>query len=265
MYDLHLTLSNEIQALGPGGGSPGPGPFVQNCDLAWRIPPGTYQTLHAAGSGPISDDFFIPDVPGTISFIIDLSDLHGFDGWPAGGTGGTVRLFLSGSAGVQAIPLYSAAPGGSITTGLHTGPLYVAAEITDSIALALLKGETWHWEFENGDNRESWEMTVAQVELFMTVDGPCNEGSTPGALMHVKNEFVADGDGTTTDFTTRYPYTAGSLEVFVDGVPIINGYTEEDPDAGTFSLDFAPQGASGDTRAERVTVNYQANVGGPGT
>jgi hypothetical protein len=83
--------------------------------------------------------------------------------------------------------------------------------------------------------------------------------------MHVKNEFVADGDGTTTTFTTRFPYAAGSLEVFVDGVPIINGYTEVDPDARTFALDFAPQDAIGDTRAERVTVNYQANVGGPGT
>src|SRR4029079_8953763 len=85
-------------------------------------------------------------------------------------------------------------------------------------------------------------------------------GGVPGALMHVKNEHVADGDGTTVLFTTRFPYTPGSLEVFVDGVQITAGLTETDPVAGTFTLDFAPHGAIGDTAAERVTANYQAAV-----
>jgi hypothetical protein len=74
----------------------------------------------------------------------------------------------------------------------------------------------------------------------------------------VINEFVANGDGTTVLFTTAQPYAPLSLHVRVDGVPIILGLIETDSAAGTFTLDFAPLGAIGDSPAETVYVDYVA-------
>jgi hypothetical protein len=89
--------------------------------------------------------------------------------------------------------------------------------------------------------------------------GTCSD-IPPGVGTGRFNEFVANGDDTTTVFTTRYPYAPGSLRVFVDGVPIVNGLTESDPATGEFTLDFAPHAATGDTRAEIVTANYQVGT-----
>ncbi len=74
----------------------------------------------------------------------------------------------------------------------------------------------------------------------------------------VIDELVGTGDGTTVTFTTAHPYVLNSLKVYVDGVQIIAGLTQTDPAAGSFTLDFAPLGASGDTPAEKVTVTYVA-------
>jgi len=262
MYDIHLTLSNEVQSGGPGGGSPGPGPWEPgNCTNPYIIPGGEYESIHGVGEDMDGSVVVPADMTGLLRIRWLGPDLHGFDGWPAGGTGGThiIRLDYSG---------------GSINMGFAgqsgTDPTVFDETFTfTSLETAALLGETVTFFFLNGDNRESWHMELDYGVLFSDSDPnypetePCVPGddNPPGALMHVKNEFVADGDGTTTSFTTRFPYVAGSLEVFVDGVPIINGYTEVDPDAGTFSLDFAPQAAVGDTRAERVTVNYQASPG----
>jgi hypothetical protein len=81
----------------------------------------------------------------------------------------------------------------------------------------------------------------------------------PMAGQHVENEIPTPApDGVTKTFTVRNAYVPRSLKVKVDGVPILNGITETDPENGTFTLDFAPVGAVGDARAEIVTVDYQA-------
>lgn len=143
-------------------------------------------------------------------------------------------------------------------------------ELTDRYgAPYIISGSGWA-TVHDGDAAVACGMTWTYIGcmhggIAAVVEFAC-EGDVvpPAAGMHVKNERVGEGDGTTTTFTTRFPYLPGSLEVFVDGVPIILGITETDPDAGEFELDFAPQDASGDTRAEIVTVNYQAAVGGSG-
>lgn len=65
----------------------------------------------------------------------------------------------------------------------------------------------------------------------------------------IQGEQVATGDGTTTTFTTDYPYTPLSLEVEVDGVRV--GADETDPAAGSFTLSFAPEDG------EQIVVTYQ--------
>jgi hypothetical protein len=81
----------------------------------------------------------------------------------------------------------------------------------------------------------------------------------PEPGQHVENEIPTPApDGVTTTFTVRNAYVPHSLKVKVDGVPILNGITETDPENGAFALDFAPVGAVGDARAEIVTVDYQA-------
>ena len=85
---------------------------------------------------------------------------------------------------------------------------------------------------------------------------PAVGASPPLPGQPVINEFVANGDGTTVLFTTANPYAPLSLHVRVDGVPIILGLTETDPAAGTFTLDFPPRGAVGDSAAETMYVDY---------
>lgn len=86
---------------------------------------------------------------------------------------------------------------------------------------------------------------------------PIDDPPLPGQWVY--NEIPTPApDGTTTTFTVRGAYVPHSLRVRVDGVPILNGLTETNPDAGTFSLDFAPLPAVGAARAEIVTVDYQS-------
>jgi len=346
MYDLHLTLSNEIQAVGPGGGDPGEGPFTGgSCEIgdatlehsqgvavatqvgitdswtftissaptpgnrmwvAWYVgdntPPasGTYDmagwTFHGqasevgVGGGPAVVNVFskIAEAGESLTPVVDNTgvasllspEYYSYMEWsglgdldtaqttevPTGFTGqcttvhtptaGIDCMILSAAGGNQGYPYPDA--GTSIAGGTIIDESLIAVDAIGNVGYQMVTDATG--SYTTGTDRPSGTAHAGVSTAFL----PCG-GGVPSALMHVKNEFVADGDGTTTSFTTRFPYTAGSLEVFVDGVPIINGYTEDDPDAGTFSLDFAPQAASGDTRAERLTVNYQANVGGPGT
>jgi len=194
----------------------------------------------------------------TVDVVAELSDSDGSEGLatititPTAGTLGVLVATFGVDGPIHNLPNI----GGFITDDeVNIGP-----QSTRTIGHLLVSDASGSYTIGTDRSTGTQSASVA-LSLICTNAG----GIPPGALMHVKNEFVADGDGTTTSFTTRYPYASGSLEVFVDGVPIINGITEVDPDAGTFSLDFAPLGAQGDTRAERVTVNYQANVGGPGT
>jgi hypothetical protein len=63
----------------------------------------------------------------------------------------------------------------------------------------------------------------------------------------------ATGDGSTTTRGTNYPYEPNSLEVFVGGIRVVP--TETDPDAGTFTLPFAP--ATG----TQILLRYRAADG----
>lgn len=87
----------------------------------------------------------------------------------------------------------------------------------------------------------------------------CAAGPTvcPDAGVWQRDQFIAEGDGTTTTFFTPCPYADGSLNARVDGHPIIAGLTETDPSTGEFELDFAPLGAQGDAGAEQLYVSYQ--------
>jgi len=346
MYDLHLTLSNEIQAVGPGGGDPGEGPYQASCEIgdavlehsqgvvvatevgitdswtftissaptpgnlmwvAWYAgdnappSPGTYDmpgwTWHGqasevgVGGGPAVVNVFTkvaeagesltPVVNDTGIASIVAPEYYAYMEWsglgdldtaqttevPTGFTGqcttvhtptaGLDVVILSAAGGNQGLAYPGA--GTSIAGGTIIDESPIAVDAIGNVGYQIVTDATG--SYVTGTDRPSGTAHAGVSTAFL----PCGASVPPGALMHVKNEFVADGDGTTATFTTRFPYAAGTLEPFVDGVPIINGYTEIDPDAGTFSLDFAPQAASGDTRAERLTVNYQANVGGPGT
>lgn len=74
------------------------------------------------------------------------------------------------------------------------------------------------------------------------------EPPSPGQWVY--REIVATTAGVGT---TAFPYTAGSLVVYVDGVKISSaGYTETDPAAGTFTLAWTPDAD------ETVSVDYQA-------
>jgi len=342
MYDLHLTLSNEINAIGPGGGDPGEGPFTGgSCEIgdatlehwqgvvvatqigitdswtftitsaptpgnlmwvAWYAndisppSPGAYsmpgwtwrgqENEIGIGGGPgvvnvftkeaESGESLTPVVNNTAVATMLAPELYAYMEWsrlgeldtvqttnvPTGFTGQCTTVHTP-TTGVDCV-IMSAAVGNQGNAYPSAGTAVFGGTIVDESLIAVdAIGNAGYQVVTNatgsyitGTDRLTGTAHAGVSVAFL----PC-EGPPPGALMHVKNEFVADGDGTTTSFTTRYPYVAGSLEVFVDGVPIINGYTEIDPDAGTFSLDFAPQAASGDTRAERLTVNYQASPG----
>jgi len=100
----------------------------------------------------------------------------------------------------------------------------------------------------------------SHVYSGVTVGLYCESSSS---LQPIYGQWVYDEvptpapDGVTVLFTLANPYVSGSLRVKVDGVPILNGLTQTDPVAGTFTLDFAPLGAQGDTRGEIVTATYQ--------
>ncbi len=94
---------------------------------------------------------------------------------------------------------------------------------------------------------------AAQTAAFI-----CTGGGAPAPGQWVYGEVPTFTiDGSNKSGTTRFPFADGSLTVKVDGVPILNGLSGLDGATGAFTLDFAPLPASGDTRAEIVTVDYQ--------
>jgi hypothetical protein len=341
MYDLHLTLSNEVQAVGPGGGDPGGSPYEPpSCDPADAVPPvnsghtivsivpdvvlpftptagntvvlwlahATTRTVQVDGFTEITGNIDTPTFGGAalrghmVYRTIESGDTDTFTVTQTGSQPQQTLVIAAELSGVW-LPTdfgtVTATDGGC--TGSRTGnvgtvtpstptSLLIAAEsvltdVTDTYAFAFDTFTEIDDTFGNGaPNGAMGYRTLDPVSGSVTEGGTwtfsgCNRGWAsvvvafscsgeslpPGALQIVRDEHVADGDGTTTDFTTDWPYVSGSLRVYVDGVQIINGLTEVDPDAGTFSLDFAPLGAIGDSRAEIVTATYQASVGGPGT
>lgn len=81
---------------------------------------------------------------------------------------------------------------------------------------------------------------------------PWDGTGTPTTNQKVSNEFVANGDGTTTGWTTDYPYITASLRVWVDGVNVTSEKTETNNTTGAFSLSFAP------VTGETIRASYYA-------
>lgn len=80
--------------------------------------------------------------------------------------------------------------------------------------------------------------------------GPCKNGE-PRIGQRVRY-IDAVGDGTTTDFTTTWPYIPGSLHVSIGGLDWTPEIVESDPTAGTYSLLYpVPLGAN------TVVVEYR--------
>ncbi len=75
------------------------------------------------------------------------------------------------------------------------------------------------------------------IEL-LAATGSGAEPTTPGGPV---TERVADGDGTTTLFTTTQAYAPTSLKVFMNGIDITDSVSETDSTAGTFTISPAPR------------------------
>ncbi len=72
--------------------------------------------------------------------------------------------------------------------------------------------------------------------------GPCSNGN-PDPGQPISPEHLT-GDGSTTAFTTAWPYMPGSLQVIVEGVDWSDQVVEDDATAGDYSLAYAPPAAT---------------------
>lgn len=99
----------------------------------------------------------------------------------------------------------------------------------------------------------TWNLGPLVVQRVDGTVAPwCPPGSgtgTPNQGQPIVNELAGVGDGTTTVFTTDYPYHPLSLQVEVDGILV--GADPSDPTGQEFTLSYAP-----DT-GEEVRVSYQ--------
>lgn len=96
-----------------------------------------------------------------------------------------------------------------------------------------------------GDN--TWS-DPTMVQAIMTV--PPSSAPAPGQPVNGVAPSETP-DGTSSTFTSPFPYANGSLRVQVQGIDVTNfAVTELDPTAGTFRLDFAP------LASETVTIYF---------
>jgi hypothetical protein len=70
----------------------------------------------------------------------------------------------------------------------------------------------------------------------------CGDTPLPATGADIVGETPAtQPDGTADDFTADHPYIDGTLHVYLDGIRLLAGdVTETDPEAGDYSLAFAP-------------------------
>ena len=108
------------------------------------------------------------------------------------------------------------------------------------------------------DYRHGWQaiyplaLSATQVANHALGDAGASGTSTtaPATGQPIAPEVAGTGDGSTTTFTTNYPYVPGSLHVTVGGVP--QTVTETDPTTGSFTLATAPPTGA------QVLVTYNA-------
>ena len=256
MYDVHLELTNQGIERGPGGDPPDEFP-VPPCDTDVFLG----DVMDPPPFGGFGDMAWFDDDDSTWGGILGSG---GLAIWDAGAEVTIGRILIKWSYGTL-VPGAGAAAGFEIlaanapwiTTPTPTtivsdsDPVTHAGVVYPSdfeISYPINPPQTFrYWKFHNttGGNND-----VKTLNGFSACE-------PPPVGQEVIGEHVADGNGTATTFTTAFPYATGSLKVYVDGVQIINGLTESDPTTGEFTLDFAPHGIIGDTRAEIITASYQ--------
>lgn len=108
--------------------------------------------------------------------------------------------------------------------------------------------------------RDYW-IKISAVSMTINGEGPLSEPCkipaggmfggmalidvTDGYISYVPSELVGIGDGVTTLFKTRYPYSAQTLSVFINGLMAEKGndpemYMEVDPVDGSFQFSTPP-------------------------
>ena len=106
-----------------------------------------------------------------------------------------------------------------------------------------------------------WPAGILSPSLWAvvgTVTRPVRDITTVVLGQTVPPMIVGTGDGVTELFIVPTRYLPGSLKVWVDDQLVDAGsVAETDPNAGTFTLDFAPLGVSGSIAAETITASWQ--------
>jgi hypothetical protein len=106
---------------------------------------------------------------------------------------------------------------------LHPGKYFADLELVAPLRMALTGGRT---------------ATVAEAAAALTTPFVAATGAIADVGQFMSPELVGTGNGSTTTFTTNYPYAPGSLQVTVGGVRVVP--TETDPTTGQLTLPFAP-------------------------
>lgn len=252
------TLSPEATLNSPSGDSGG-------VAIYYRIANGDAEDAGAQTNWTGVDDTraALVEVAMTGATIDDTSEATTEDSLTAGG--GTVTPTAAQTAfifttigyntGGDTFPYPDPVPSGGATSlifadgaGGHHPVMWIGYQAVDSTTGSYTHSLTFSGFSPNGD-----EASFGQTLVFVGEGGDC----CPDAGQWSPWVFVAEGDGTTTDFTLPCPYADLSLQVQVDGQPIIIGLTESDAPAGAFALDFAPLAAQGDAPAEQVWARYQ--------
>lgn len=138
-----------------------------------------------------------------------------------------------------------------VRVGTESYELTPAGMAPDVVGFALEAFVTYDGDDDPDDDGRPYEQRAAISAIgFVADDGSANGWcGTPRRNQPIQDEFVAEGDDSTTGFSTRFPYTPLSLEVEVDGISV--GADEAEPSSGAFTLSFAP-----DT-GERITASYR--------
>lgn len=250
-YDVHLELSNSPSARGPAGGSGDDFPHPEPGSHWWAA------TFSVAGDSfdysGVTRDGFQPDTD--YLFWLEIVEQAGVGtyGSNAGPQTDLADVGLNSPdlaidtpefANVSGnMSLSTTHPGGDTT--VWSGTIHTNASV-DPLDVFDMRATT-------ADDDHSGDHITFVSFWFDPVGDPDFEPIPPASGQQINNESPSPiTDGTTTVFTTLWPYADGSLRVYVDNLNQTAAVTESDPATGEFTLAFAP------TSTERIRVYYQA-------
>lgn len=170
------------------------------------------------------------------------------------------------------------AAGWIISNAIYTEDLFTSSITTNEVPSGTINGSntvfttaaafTNIWVYKNGVRMKGGgaDYTVTNNTTITFVTAPATGtvllvdyivGST--AMINGSNSMIADEtpsgtvNGSTTAFTTAFPYVPGSLKVFINGLKqkTTTHFTETTPTTGVFTMSEAP--LTGDI----ITVEYQ--------